>query len=159
MLYVADAVTDYMQRCAAVEYETVIFQDLQELESRVLTQVASGATGQHLEELDDRVMTQMAQAKTGEVTGQHLEEPKSLVMSQVAIYLAQDARESIAQALTLQGLRELESRVLLQAAQIYKDRMGDPGRAAELLEKIASDYPRSALAAKAKEEAERLRGR
>lgn len=48
---------------------------------------------------------------------------------------------------------------LVQAAAIYKDRLGDPSRAAETLELMASSYPSSPLAEKAREEAARLRGR
>ena len=48
---------------------------------------------------------------------------------------------------------------LIQAASIYKDRLGDSGRAAELLEQMVATYPSSPLAPKAREEAGRLRGR
>jgi TolA-binding protein len=48
---------------------------------------------------------------------------------------------------------------LIQAAAIYKDRLGNASRAAEILELMASSYPASPLAEKAREEAVRLRGR
>jgi TolA-binding protein len=48
---------------------------------------------------------------------------------------------------------------LVQAAAIYKDRLGDAGKAAEILDQMATAYPASPLAGKAREEAERLRGR
>jgi TolA-binding protein len=47
---------------------------------------------------------------------------------------------------------------LIQAAAIYKERLSDPARAADLLEQMATDYPGSPLAGKAREEAGRLRG-
>lgn len=49
--------------------------------------------------------------------------------------------------------------LLVQAAAISSERVGDRERAASLLEGLATRYPESPLAARAREEAARLRGR
>ncbi len=48
---------------------------------------------------------------------------------------------------------------LLQAAGIASERMKDRARAADILDQLATRYPQSSLAAKAQEEAARLRGK
>ena len=48
---------------------------------------------------------------------------------------------------------------LLDAAQVYQDHLNNPQRAVEILQDVAASYPRSPLAAKALEDAQRIRGR
>ena len=62
-------------------------------------------------------MAQVSLAMALDITGQHWEKFESRVMTQVAQHVAQVARKSTAQAVTLLDLQEVEGRVLSQVAQ------------------------------------------